>query len=414
MSKIFSNVFWLMISQIGGILITLIEQPLLARRLGANEYGKVVYVLAIAIIASVFIEYGFNFSAVKKITGKKNKKYISQVSTDVFFAKLILSIIPIILAFFLIYVTPSDISIPYSWFFWVFLFILSFGFTPLWYYISMERIIFPTILDFSLRIIELVLIVVFIRTSNDAETTIFIQSMVGMLNTSITTFFLFYMSGVGSFNIKKALNEIKSGFSVFLYKSSQGIMITMSSLLLGFFGGGKSVGYFVPSEKITKVMTTLITTILNIAYPKFVKSLGDIKNNKDRIKIKIKIVKYSLVLSILSLVFSVVVFIFSKKIIFLVFGEGYENAIPLINAIIWIIPLRAWIMSLIILWFIPTNKENFVTKITFINIILISITAYLFIFRFGTMGIVMSILLSELITFLVLTYFFFKKTNLDG
>lgn len=66
MNRLFSNAFWLMASQIGGLLIPLIELPLLARRLGADEYGKVVYVLAISIMASVFIEYGFNFSAVKK------------------------------------------------------------------------------------------------------------------------------------------------------------------------------------------------------------------------------------------------------------------------------------------------------------------------------------------------------------
>ena len=42
MNRLFSNAFWLMASQIGGLLIPLIELPLLARRLGADEYGKVV------------------------------------------------------------------------------------------------------------------------------------------------------------------------------------------------------------------------------------------------------------------------------------------------------------------------------------------------------------------------------------
>ncbi|HBU7244451.1 TPA: oligosaccharide flippase family protein, partial [Escherichia coli] len=50
MNRLFSNAFWLMASQIGGLLIPLIELPLLARRLGADEYGKVVYVLAISIM----------------------------------------------------------------------------------------------------------------------------------------------------------------------------------------------------------------------------------------------------------------------------------------------------------------------------------------------------------------------------
>ncbi|WP_243461349.1 hypothetical protein [Shigella sonnei] len=61
--------------------------------------------------------------------------------------------------------------------------------------------------------------------------------MVGALNTLISTAVVFYLSGVGAINIKRALNEIKDGFSVFLYKSSQGIMITMSSSLLVFLGG---------------------------------------------------------------------------------------------------------------------------------------------------------------------------------
>lgn len=407
MNRLFSNAFWLMASQIGGLLIPLIELPLLARRLGADEYGKVVYVLAISIMASVFIEYGFNFSAVKKIAGRKDDKYISQISTDVFLAKIILSIIPIILALTLIYTTSSGISIPNNWFVWIILFILSFGFTPFWYYLSIGNIIFPAILDLLLRVTGLILIVIFVNSPSDAKTTIAIQSMVGALNTLISTAVVFYLSGVGAINIKRALNEIKDGFSVFLYKSSQGIMITISSSLLGFFGGAKSVGFFVPSEKVTKVITTLMITMLNVAYPHFVKNLSDSKNNRRHIKKTI--LNISAILLFLSLIFSFSVFVFSDKIIFFVFGIEYERAIPLIKTIIWVIPLRSWVLSLTILWFIPINKEKFITKITLVNIMLISFTACLFIYLFGTIGIVMSILLSEVITFVILTYFFFKE-----
>ena len=60
---------------------------------------------------------------------------------------------------------------------------------------------------------------------------------------------------------------------------------------------------------------------------------------------------------------------------------------------------------------LPINKEKFITKITLVNIMLISFTACLFIYLFGTIGIVMSILLSEVITFVILTYSFSKKTK---
>nr|MQS74704.1 flippase [Escherichia coli] len=121
------------------------------------------------------------------------------------------------------------------------------------------------------------------------------------------------------------------------------------------------------------------------------------------------ILHISAILLFLSLIFSFFVFVFSDKIIFFVFGIEYERAIPLIKTIIWVIPLRSWVLSLTILWFIPINKEKFITKITLVNIMLISFTACLFIYLFGTIGIVMSILLSEIITFVILTYFFFKE-----
>lgn len=92
MSRVATNTFWLMLAQIGGLFIPLIELPVLARALGQQNYGQVLYALGISLTASVFVEFGFNFSAARTVVKiRENKQQLAQLVSNVLFAKLLLS-----------------------------------------------------------------------------------------------------------------------------------------------------------------------------------------------------------------------------------------------------------------------------------------------------------------------------------
>ena len=135
MSRVATNTAWLMIAQIGGLVIPLIELPVLAHALGQQGYGQVLYALGIALTASVFVEFGFNFSAARSVVkAQGNQKQLAQLVTNVLLAKLLLSLVVGIIVAILIFSGIGATTIPNHWFIWISLFILAFGFTPLWYY----------------------------------------------------------------------------------------------------------------------------------------------------------------------------------------------------------------------------------------------------------------------------------------
>lgn len=128
MSRVATNTFWLMLAQIGGLFIPLIELPVLARALGQQNYGQVLYALGIALTASVFVEFGFNFSAARAVVKiRENKQQLAQLVSNVLFAKLLLSMAVGVAVAVLILTGSGATTIPHHWFVWISLFILEIG-----------------------------------------------------------------------------------------------------------------------------------------------------------------------------------------------------------------------------------------------------------------------------------------------
>jgi len=65
MSKIFKNSLFLLLVQISGYIIPLIELPFLARVLSPNVLGQIIFIQVVALTASFFVEYGFNLKAAR-------------------------------------------------------------------------------------------------------------------------------------------------------------------------------------------------------------------------------------------------------------------------------------------------------------------------------------------------------------
>ncbi|CNI23822.1 MULTISPECIES: oligosaccharide flippase family protein [Yersinia] len=405
MSRVAKNTFWLMLAQIGGLFIPLIELPVLARALGQQGYGQVLYALGLALTASVFVEFGFNFSAARSVVKvKEDRARLAQLVTNVLAAKLLLSSVVILAIGVLIFFSMGATTIPHYWFIWVSLFLVAFGFSPLWYYVGIERLILPSLLDLALRSTGLLFTITLVSSPEHAQRVLIIQATVGILNTFIPTFIMLRQTGLGRINLNGTWQVIRDSWELFLYKGAQSIMGSIASTLLGFLGGARAVGSFVPAEKLIRAASGLAIPALNAAFPHLVKLQRDSERTAKKL-VTIALV----VISIATILFSITTVFASAWVVNIVFGPGYQDAINLLKILVWVVPFRINSMILAVLWFIPTGKERIASRVMIANISLICMLAILLIPTLGGLGMTLAFLVAEIIMFLVLIFFFCRN-----
>lgn len=404
MSKIINNSFWLLLSQLGGLFIPLIELPILSRALGQESYGQVLYALGISLTASIFIEFGFNFSAARslvKLEGQPEK--IAQLVTNVLVAKILLSICVISVVLTSVIVKSGETSIPIYWFFWISISILAFGFTPLWYFIGTQRLIFPAVLDLGLRSIGLLFTYLLVKNPENALRVVIIQAVVGFINTILPTLIMLRKTKIGSIDFKAAIAAIKESWEFFLYKSMQSIMGSIASTMIGILNGPRGVAMFVPAEKLVRASTGLAAPLMNAVFPYFTKLQKNSQHAVKKIVIKIILINF-----IFSCFAAILISYLAETIIETIFGSGYEQSVFLLKILVWVIPLRLCNITIAILWLIPTGKEKIASRVMIFNILIILILSIILVPTMSGLGMTITFLISEVISSLILLTVLFK------
>ncbi|MEW9808968.1 MAG: oligosaccharide flippase family protein [Candidatus Symbiodolus clandestinus] len=402
--RLVNNVVWGIFSQVGGLLIPLIELPILARALGQQMYGQVLYVLSIALTASVFVEFGFSFSASRQVIKvKDDRQALAQLITDVFLAKLLLSMLVGVVLSVWLWGSSSASIITDRWLLWIAAFTVSFGFSPIWYYIGIGNLKLPALFDLGIRSIGLGAIVLSVSAPQHAERVLAIQAVVGMVNTLVPSLLMIRSTGLGRLSFQGAKDVLQESWTLFLYKGAQNIIGSMASTLLGSLSTPQAVGAFAPAEKLVRAASSLVMPVLNAVFPKAVE-----------LQIAKKVVKKKLLVGILVLLL-IGILLFSGLIVWMapliiqkIFGLEFQAAIPVLRGLVWIIPLRAFNLILTMLWLIPRGAERIAAQALLMNFVVICVFAVVLVPRLGSLGMAIALLVAEAMLCIIL---FWRKLN---
>ncbi len=400
----------MLLAQIGGLLIPLIELPVLARALGQQGYGQVLYAMGIAMTAAVFVEFGFTFSASRSmIKLKGDRAALRQLVADVLLAKLLLSAAVAVAIAALMLLGTGATAIPKLWFVWIALFIVAFGFSPMWYYFATEKLMLPALLDVALRGIGLLMTILFVSSPQHAQRVLTIQASVGIANTLIPTLIMLRRTGIGRPRLGGALRVLRDSWELFLYKGAQAVMGSIASTMLGSLGGPRAVGAFVPAEKLARAATGLAGPLLNAAFPHLVRL-----HSNSAASAKKLVGVWLLALGGACLLFAALTVWLAPALVGLAFGPGYADAVGMLRILVWIVPLRVCSMALAILWLIPNGQEQIASRAMMMNITLICLLALALVPTMGGIGMTSAFFIAESIMFCVLLYFFYTSKPASG
>ena len=406
--RIFNNFISLSVVQGLSIFFPLIIFPYLLQILGVEGFGVFTLIQTVIMYADLLVSFGFGLTATKHIAKNiSDKEKTNNIITSVYFIKIILFLIPLILfliaALFIPYLRNHFVMILISC-----MYVLGNLLFPDWYFQGIQKMRNITIVAFVSKCISLLLIILFVKHRTDVGYAIMAIS-VGNFIAGLVGFFIL----IKSISIKLQLaprRYILSFFKESGYVFSSIILVPLYSsvniFILRVFTNPLMVGYYAIAEKIFSAVSMLTSIANRTFYPHlsqlYSKSVEAYKKNVQKISL----------LFLLSFAFlGLMQFISADFIVRFISGKqnvqdvGYAiDVLKIMSIGVLFSPFGSFFFQLLIIQGQKKSAVKNIFSVVVINVFTASTLAYLY----GGIG--MAINLCLIVTFIaVFNYFSYRK-----
>ncbi|ELI8169997.1 oligosaccharide flippase family protein [Yersinia enterocolitica] len=407
MSVLRRNIFSLFILQGSNYFITLLTLPYLTRVLGVEGFGIYSLTLSIAQYFVIFIDFGFNLSASKRIAERQSDpEYISKVFFETIYAKLILCLVSIL--GIIILASINSYSVIRSELIYTIIMLIGTVLMPIWFFQGIEKLSVVTKLMVFSRLALLPLFFMFVRSDADVKYAIIIQSSLSLLAGLIAIIYIYKQKLIQAvkFTSLGIGHALKDSFPIFTAVLSNSLYTMSTTIIIGIFSNVYEVSIFTAADRMKGAILGVFLILGNAFYPR-INAL--MVNSKEQAYSLIrKIFYWQGALSILIIIF---VIIFSKLITQIMFGSEYSavSSLLILFSPVYFLVLQSAVLGNYILLTHGYKKAYTILPIAS-AIIHIPLCAYLA-SRYGAWGGIISIVTAETFA-LVLLILILKRKKL--
>ena len=375
------------------ILITilpLITAPYLARHLGVTSQGIYSYTNSIVNYFVLFAMLGISSHGTKCIAkSKENKELLSEKFFSIYFIQLFSSLTLLLLyMLYLIFIVKDNVYISII----QTIAIISCIFDINWLFLGCEDFKFVIIRNIIFRLSSVVLILLFVKTSNDLWIYTLIITMSTLLS-NITLWLKFKtLIKFKRPSKDKIISEIKPIIVLFIPLLARSVYHIMDKTMLGLLSDYKNVGFYYNADKVINIPIGIISGISTVLFPRSIIALNDSKIEFQKLLIK-GLDGTMMVATALSFGIAAIANEFTP----IFFGNGFEPCIYLIIVLSPVMIIKSISTIIRYQYLIPLNKENvFIYSVIggalsnlLLNLLLIP--------KIGALGAAIGTLLAELI-----------------
>ncbi|MCF2583984.1 flippase [Mitsuokella multacida] len=312
-------------------ILNFILFPYLVRILGVERFGAIVFMQGLVQYSIILVDYGFNLTGPRDIARSADKDSVARVFSNIMTSKVLIFIVVTVFSFLLIRLFHMLLGNQFDeCLYWaVYLLVLGNVFFPVWFFQGIQQMRYITIFNIIARSITVVLVFSFVRTPNDYLLAALFQSatllLAGIFSMVILkknfSYIFVYPNIIG---IKKTMID---GWHIFLSTIAINVYTTTNTVILGCLTNNTVVGYFSTANKLIDCVKGVMFTLNQAVYP-YVSSIIKKEGNNHAIKF---IKKYLLYYSGASFVGGALLAIFSSFIIKILFGDGYDESIHILQ-----------------------------------------------------------------------------------
>ncbi|KAB0584869.1 flippase [Comamonas kerstersii] len=328
-----SSVIALAVVQASNYILPLVSVPYLARILGVENFGKVIFAQAFMMYFILLVEYGFSWSGTRKVAASRNdRRQLGKIFINVFCSQWLLVIFSAFACSGLVFLF-DNLRVDAHFYALAFLSVFGSALFPLWFLQGIEKMRMAAFFQFFGKFFGLILLFLVVKNSSDVEWAIFSSSISTVLVGIFSLIFIFrgdffYFCKPSLYGVVKELKEGWVLFTSRVYISSYAILMP---LVLGWMMGPVALACYNVADKLRSGAQSLINPITQAFFPRISFLM---ENNKDAILPLLR--KSAIGIFFVSLVASFLLYFFAEDLIKIIAGSGYEQAVVVLQ---WMSPI---------------------------------------------------------------------------
>lgn len=323
--SITKNYVYNLIYQILVIILPIITAPYLARTLGPEGTGTYSYTISIVTYFILFGSLGVALYGQREIAFvQDDKRKKTKIFTNIFIIRCITMSISMML-FYMIFARGGE----YSTYYKILLLEMIANILDIsWFYQGIEEFKKTATRNIIVKLLSVTCIFLFIKSPSDIAK--YLGIYVGTTLFGNIVLWIDLKKYIDKITLKnlELTKHLKSTIVLFIPQIAIQIYTVLDKTMIGaILNDMTEVGYYEQSQKIVKILLTIITSLGTVMMPRIAKLYAEGK------KEKIKEYMYQTFRFVFLLGFPIVFGIISvsEKFVPLFFGQGYEPVVKLIN-----------------------------------------------------------------------------------
>lgn len=333
--SIFKNVVYKFLLNIFNLIVPIIIGTYVLRKLGPDLMGSINYSQAVFAYFFIFAGFGVYQYGLREISRvRDNKKELEETFTSLFSISVITNILTSVAYGIFILLQDRNTTM------YICSIILAFNLFSNIFYVewvneALENYDFITIKTIIIRLINIVLIFIMVKSSKDYSVYLILLGLTTFLNNIVS---YIYVRKKIKLNFKKIRlsKHIKPMFLVVILSNASVLYTQLDKIMLGMYNGNTSVAFYTMTQNISYMINAALLTLIHVSIPRLANYIA-IKENE----------KYLSLLNRISTLYLMIIFpasigmsLLSKEIVLMYGGHEYIKAFPiLITFSIYIITL---------------------------------------------------------------------------
>jgi PST family polysaccharide transporter len=374
----------------------LVVTPFVARTLGPEGYGMAQLGLAVGMVATLFVEFGFPNSGTRDVAIAKTSQAVRQTLANVTLAKSLLIIPALLVSLLSILFVPLLRSHP------AFAVVgtlagIANGANLSWFFQGRSQMRKSVLIDLGASLSYAILALIVIRSQGDAIKLVWIQLLAFGGAATLAQILAIRDSGFGELSVRRAGLALKQSFALFLVRSTTLVYLNGSILLLGAISSVTEVSYFSAGERLVLLALNALGPLGQIIFPRIAKSFEENSSHAFRLVGLAMRVNLTIIIA-----FAVAMSLAGHWIILLLFGHKYFAAFGPLLVLSWMAPISVVNGMLATQVFIALGRDRTVLTAVFAGGIVNLSLAFFLVPIFGGTGMAMARFGSEGVVFLFL------------
>ncbi|AGA77224.1 oligosaccharide flippase family protein [Echinicola vietnamensis] len=403
--KSVQNFIFLLIIQSSNILISLIVMPLLIQSIGVDRFGLVSLALSVILIANVFVGFGYNLSGPKDVAlNQKDRKALSAILSSVISSKLVLALlasVSLLVAVKGFGLFPEyQVILLYS-----LLMLFSEATLPVWFFQGMEKMKLVSAANVFSKLLYLTGIVLFIQGPADAKwVNFFFGGSAVLINLLLLAYVHFQFRIALAFSSwQRIMGSLKENIYLFLSSFANHIAVNGGIVVLSFFARAEVLGMYSLAERVSLVLRIVPALIAQAIYPNAAKLYEADVQGFFRFMKKV----YATTLILCGLMVSII-WILAPFIIQLLAKEPLPESVLYLRILV-LVPMIASLNAGNTVLLLIANKKYLLFNASWIMLTVMLLSTVAATSLFGTVGLCVAMVMSELFVFLFTCWIILKK-----